>query len=170
MKVALHGFPDIAADAIERVALLVNAAACMAPSRSTSTCRSAINGTAEQSRPTTGIPGARCGLLERFQAHMLPNLFETPVGMKQGVPVLHAIGGDQHVDFLAHGTPPGAKRTAIASAGQRDVRAGHGLEYKRVHRVKRSANLEAGTKALQDLREDQIANHDGFDAENAVEK
>ena len=90
--------------------------------------------------------------------------------MKQGVPVLHAIGRDKHVDGLAYRNAPGAKRAIVLGAGQRDVAAHHGLEYKRIHRLKRSANVAVGTKALQDFREDQIANHDRFNAENAVEQ
>ena len=65
---------------------------------------------------------------------MLLDRIEIPVGMEQAMPVLHAEGGDQHVDRLVDGGAPGAERTVIPGTGQDDPASDHGLENERVQR------------------------------------
>ena len=90
--------------------------------------------------------------------------------MKQTVPILHAKSCDQYIDGFTDGDAPGAKRTVMANTRQGDIATNHRLENKRIQRLTRLSSIPVVAKALQDFHEDEVTDHDGLYAEDAIEQ
>src|SRR5262249_16010838 len=94
---------------------------------------------------------------------------EVPITEEQREPALDAARGNHSIDGLAHRNTKSAQRAEIPSRFNSNILAADLNNLQRRKQFHCLVEISLGGKGLQYLREDQVASHHRFDAQQGIE-